>query len=362
MLSRNCAISVMLFLYSLNVGAQEKKNEIPVDAPIELSVLSALTSEQAQLFQNLEADAEPPALVRNSHYWVSNEHNHQLWQPYINGIKGAFIGVGTDQNYLLAGWAKPEILILMDFDGAIAELHDAYECFFNISATPETFLKRWGASYLEDSKQKLKDCFEEKTTALSLDEGKKSKWIAARLKSFNASRGLVHARLVKTKKKYKELNMPTFLDDQIQYDYIRSLWKSKRAFAIRGDLTANVTLKGISKLLNALNVGMGVLYLSNAEQYFDYIPQFRRNMLDLPFNDQSYVVRTLGWGYHKYVEEAEQYHYNVQNGKLFQRWMEKGLAISAGKMLRAKTMTSTMGFSEIKEEPPVSKKTPKIAD
>jgi hypothetical protein len=354
-------IALILSLANSSLFAQETKKSqgLEIDADLPQLLHPPLSDGDAQKLSSLPSDPEPEALIRNSHYWVSNEHNHQVWYPYLNGIKGALVGVGPDQNYLLAAWMKADLIILMDFDTAVAQLHEVYHCFFKISATPETFLKRWAPQYLADSKEKIEKCGD---LISGLDDQKKKNWVTERLKIFNFSRGLVYGRLVKTKKKYQELKIATFLDDQDQYDHIRSLWQSKRAISVRGDLTATVTMKAIANVLKALNVDLNLLYFSNAEQYFEYTPQFRRNILNFKFGEKSYAVRTLGWGFHKYIDEKEQYHYNIQGGSNFQSWMTLGLAKNAGKMLHFKKMSATLGFSEMVDLPPESKKKPKVAD
>ena len=49
-------------------------------------------------------DPPPPHLVRGTHYVISNEDRHDLWLKTVQGKGGAYLGVGTDQNYVLAGW------------------------------------------------------------------------------------------------------------------------------------------------------------------------------------------------------------------------------------------------------------------
>jgi hypothetical protein len=353
---------LLVSLISSNLYAQSKNQAQTLDIDPDLAQLvhTPFAQADAQKLIDLPSDPEPEALIRNSHYWVSNEHNHQVWYPYLKEIKGALVGVGPDQNYLLAGWMKADVIVLMDFDTAVAQLHEIYHCFFKISATPENFLKRWSPQYMEDSKDKIEKCAD---LISRLDDAqKKQNWAKERIKIFNFSRALVYGRLLKTKKKYQELKIDTFLDDQTQYDHIRSLWQSKRAISVRGDLTANLTMKAIASTLKDLNVDLNLLYFSNAEQYFDYLPQFRRNILNFKFGEKGYVVRTLGWGFHKYIDEKEQYHYNIQSGSNFQSWMTLGLAKNAGKMLHAKKMSAILGFSEIVDLPPESKKKPKIAD
>ena len=257
----------------------------------------------------IRADPPPEEIVRNSHYWVSNEHNHQLWLPFIKDIGGALIGVGTDQNYLLAGWAKSSLLILMDFDQEIPNLHQMYAFFFGISDTPQNLIDRWSRKYGDDSAEKLEahlipiaqELAIKEAAARSLSGAKSEKFIARRVKRyvkkrvkiFKRTRGLLWRRLTKTRKKYRELKIPTFLDDQAQYDHIRGLWATGRVLAIRGDLTADHTMIDIAEALRSMDVSVNVLYLSNAEQYFPLTPTYRRNLINLPW--ESTVTRYARW-------------------------------------------------------------------
>ena len=47
---------------------------------------------------------------------VGNEDHLDLFRPAVKDKGGLYIGVGTDQNYLLGAWARAEALVLMDFD------------------------------------------------------------------------------------------------------------------------------------------------------------------------------------------------------------------------------------------------------
>ena len=51
------------------------------------------------------------------------------------------MGVGTDQNYLIAGWSRPEVLVLMDFDQVVVDLHRVYQLAFLHAESPEAFLR-----------------------------------------------------------------------------------------------------------------------------------------------------------------------------------------------------------------------------
>jgi hypothetical protein len=345
-------------------ASKKALKRLDADAPMSAHSLPALSDEARALLSAVRPDPEPESLVRNSHYWVSNEHNHQVWLEPLKAVSGgAYVGVGTDQNYLLAGWSKPEVMILMDFDGEIAKLHEIYEYFFAISASPKTFHLRWKRAYAEDSKEKLAAYFTARFERLqpNLSDKQRAKLVKQRVKIYQLTRGLIDRRLARTHKKYQALKQPTFLSDQAQYDHLRALWAQGRVLAIRGDLTADQTMLDIAHTLKAMSLSLNTLYLSNAEQYFELTPGYRRNIIELPWGERGVALRTLGWRVWGFLDEEEKYHYNYQGGANFRAWMERGRYKKPGQMLRQRTKTEPFGTSTL-DAPPVEGKTPpKIA-
>ena len=373
-------VTSTLFGLSQNIEAKKTK-EIKIleeSTPISKLPVPALSAQEQRKLLVVRPDPAPEEIVRNSHYWVSNEHNHQLWLPYINGIGGAYIGVGTDQNYLLAGWANSSLLILMDFDQEIAILHQIYAYFFSISDTPEMLLDRWSKTYGEDSAQKLTKHFtalaqgiakqEADNKNLSIEKRNKyitrrvKKYVRRRVKMFKRTRGLLWRRLSKTKKKYQELKIATFLDDLDQYNHIRGLWAGGRVLALRGDLTANLTMLDLSNAIKELGETLNILYVSNAEQYFPLTPEYRRNLIYLPWGEKSFILRTMAWGSLGFYDEKEEYHYNIQTGANLVEWMKKSRTTKAGRMMfKGRKLIVDPGFSEMVKLPVESKRLPKIA-
>ena len=302
-------------------------------------------------FAAIESDPKPPELTRNSHYWVSNERSQFVWHEALSkvgGVGGAYIGVGTDQNYMLAAWAKSDFIVLMDFDQAIVNLHQAYKVFFAAAATPEAFLELWS----ED-----KEAEGQKLIEAAYPDAQEREPIA---RAYKIARKLVYLRLKRLKRQYPALDIPTFISDQAQYDHIRKLWANGRVVAIRGDLTAAKTMQQIGYALQDSDMKLGVLYFSNAEQYFEYTPQVRRNILAQPFADNSLVLRTLGWQSHGFID-GEEYHYNLQSGTNFAGWMQTSMVPKAGRLLRYKTATEVEGSSIIDQPPQQSQRLPDIA-
>ena len=77
---------------------------------------------QAEL-QNIKPDPLPEELVNGIHYVVSDEKAHHLFRPDLNDRGGVFVGIGTNQNYSMAPFARPELLVLFDFDQVVINTH-----------------------------------------------------------------------------------------------------------------------------------------------------------------------------------------------------------------------------------------------
>ena len=58
------------------------------------------------------------------------------------------------------------------------------------------------------------------------------------------------------------VGIPTFLTDQSHYDFIRNLWAQGRVFAIRGDLTADVTMLDLAYAIERSGLTLEALCIS----------------------------------------------------------------------------------------------------
>lgn len=300
-------------------------------------------------FKNIRTDPDPEQLVRNAHYWVSNENAHYVWYPYIKDMGGILSGVGTDQVYLLAGWANAAIVLPMDFDRAVKNLHIAYGAAFLSCDSIDCFKKFWFKSNAENAKKVIEQYFPE-----NADDA---------FKAWKSGRAEVSARISRVVKKYTQtegVNVPTFLTDNAQYQRIRTLWQNHRVFPICGDLTGDNAMTDIAKILSNAGLSLSILYPSNAEHYFKYGPAYRRNIINMPFDGNSLILRTrqmrsLG------LAEEEDYHYNMQSGQNFKLWLQTTRIPDQHSMLRKRSKTQTSGLSILSYEPSPSKVPPEIA-
>lgn len=256
----------------------------------------------------VEKDPLPKKLAADAHFVVSDEGAHWLFRDAIQNRGGAYIGVGTDPNYLMAAWARPDLLILFDFDQVVVDVHALYRLAFVHSEDPESFLQAWKANNQMVMESWIREAARDDEEARRL------------MKTLKMARGPIYERLHFVRKQYRKMNVATFLDNQEQYGFLRRMFLEDRVCAIRGDLTGNKALKEIAAILRKAGIPVRVYYPSNAEKYFDCARAYRENMLALPFDDRSIVIRTAG-GWDKYRPDGL-YTYLIQTGPDFLAWME----------------------------------------
>ncbi|HEX8698624.1 MAG TPA: hypothetical protein VF815_07300 [Myxococcaceae bacterium] len=306
-----------------------------------LAASGALASEPARsAFASLPADPSPPELVRGMHYWMSNEDHLHLFHPEVKDKGGLYIGVGTDQNYLLGAWARAEALVLMDFDQSIVDLHRVYRVIFLAAETPEEFLRLWQLKSRPEVRRLIQEGYADK------------KERSGALQAFAVARWPVERRLLRVVEQMKKAALPSFLTDAAEYTHVRRLYQESKVFMVRGDLTAKRTLRAVGQAATQEGMTVGVLYLSNAEQYFPYGAQYRANIRGLPFSGSGVVLRTSGERGVKRVK-GTYYHYNTQPGANLAAWLDDDAKTpNVRRMLRATTDSDAVrGLSRLELGP-----------
>ncbi len=166
-----------------------------------------------------------------------------------------------------------------------------------------------------------------------------------------AYRQVIFARLRKLKVRYRRFDdVPSFVNEQAQYDRIVALYRSGRVFAVRGDLTGPHTMQAIAAAAKLSGVPMRVLYPSNAEQYFSWKKQYRDNILAFPFDADSVIIRTKACADPKTPKNC--YKYYVQKGVNFQKWMHSKQIRGIRRMLFTALPKGKRGLLELRKGPP----------
>lgn len=229
----------------------------------------------------LPSDPAPASITNDTHYIVSNERRLDLFADAATDRHDVYVGVGAGQNYVLAGWAKPSFVVLIDFDRDVVDLHGLYVLFLAYAETPKQFERLWSEAGSETATQLIK-----------LGAGDPAR-TTRQLALYARVHEEVARHLDTMHTKLEEARQAWYLDDPEQYDHIANLARRGRIVARRGDFTQDGVVARVGEALRSSGARVGTLYLSNIEQYFMYGKTYRANILGLPLDDRSITLRTL---------------------------------------------------------------------
>lgn len=247
----------------------------------------------------LEPDPAPARTTNDLHYLVSNERRLDLFRPELDDRGGVLLGVGTDQNYVMAAWSRTELLVIVDFDQQVVDLHAIHGALMIAAPTMEEFQRLWSEAGAPDARAALRAAHPARPELLAL---------------YDSARDVVDRRLRRLARRYVDLGVRSWLDTPEQYRFVADLHARGRVVALRGDFTRDGVLRRVAGVLSAHALPVRVLYLSNIEQYFTYRRPFKDNMRALPLGDGSLVLRTL-------PGRPAGFHYILQRGDDFHAWM-----------------------------------------
>jgi hypothetical protein len=246
-----------------------------------------------------------PSLV-GKHYLAGNEKTLHAFRPTVEGIGGGYIGVGSDQAYFMIGWARPSFAWLVDYDADVVEIHAVYRAFFAVAETPEAFVELWRKDGRHVAARHI------------VDEHRDDRTLALR-RLYLHHRGWIERRLLGQIKRLRRAGLSSWLTDPNEYDFVRSLVLADRVRPMVADLLHEGALRNVAIAAKELGVPIRVLYLSNAEEYWkQYTPEFRDNVLGLPFDERSVLLRTLLiW------DVNQDYRYNIQPLDTYRAWLSE---------------------------------------
>jgi hypothetical protein len=241
-------------------------------------------------------------------YVHTNEGYLHVFRPYIEPLGGAYVGIGSDQGLTLAAWARSELAWLMDYDPPVVWMNRIERAFLLEADSPKAFVALWKRDRASVARARalLERAYAgdpDLTDILDTYDDYRRKMLGY---FQSVLRGARHGR------------RHHFLHDPADYAWVRTMYQEGRIRIVKGDLLKDQALRGIADAARALKVPVRVLYLSCAEQYWDYSQTFRDNMTGLPVDDQAVVLRLLystRWGERK----LGSFHYIVQSTTDFQQ-------------------------------------------
>ena len=289
---------------------------------VDIHSFEPLSESQRQILENITWDVAPEVLNavktenEGQHFLRSDERHPELFRESIENIGHTYIGIGTDQGYVFIGWQRPSLAFLVDYDPWVIVLHRIYMAIFKVCEDSSCMMKYFddrdfGLEFLKTIPE-----LSDKTTQTVFKE---------------AHRGVTYSLSA-----IRRMKVKTFMNDPETYQYIRNLILNGRLKTFQANLLGDKAFASIQSTLNQLNASVGVLYLSNAEQYWAYTEQFKTNMLGLPYSDNALVIRTIAT-----KPFNQDYRYSVQKAEVFKTWLEHP---------DTKSVKTIIGRTRIKEE------------
>ncbi|MDZ4725479.1 MAG: hypothetical protein SH817_04950 [Leptospira sp.] len=258
---------------------------------------------------------------------VSNEDRLDVLIPHVSNIGNVYIGVGAEQNLTIAAWAKSEFIYLMDFTQVVVSANEMMIMFLKESPTKELFISRYAKGNEAESFSLIEK---------NLSQPEKYKQIYKNIIKYVRKR---HRTNKITSAEYK---YDMFQTNDEQYAYIRNLAIQNRIYPVKGNLLGKTTLRSIGDTLRKNGKFVGIIYFSNAEEYFYYPEEFKKSILNLPTKDNSVVVRTLSvkkhifpWSPGSDISTDYGFHYCTQNIQNFQTWLSSGLKLRSDLIMEA---------------------------
>jgi hypothetical protein len=243
-------------------------------------------------------------------YVTTNEPRQQVLIPYVENMGGGYTGVASDQNYTFIALARSSWAWLFDYDPNVVRVHRVLRAM--ILDAPD--------------RASLTDHFRPKAIAHGLEliehEYSSDPDKAAYLQAYKAYaptllKSYEHQRTDPTQ-------AYTWLGSDEHYGYIRLLTQQGRMRAFKGNMLDKNTMQGIGEAARKLGVVIHIYYPSNAAEFWNFTDQYRSNVRNLPFDDQSIVVQTIsGIGLKSGFNQRGYWHYNVMYGKHQQDLLQK---------------------------------------
>jgi hypothetical protein len=308
-------------------------------------------------FASLPADPHPAQIIRGVHYWIGNEDRIDVFAPSLRALRGqggVHVGVGAEQNWVFAGWSRPDVIVLMDFDQAIVDLHHVYLAAFALASSRHEFR----ALFVDEGAAALRAAVVQRLPAGAARDGA--------LEALAIARPRIVRRIGRLVAHLPARRVSSFLTDDDDYAFVRGLVVAGRVFVVRGDLTGPGTMKAIASACRTAGLAVTSLYMSNAEQYFDYARRTRDNLSGLPWAADGLVMRTHGditldaaddtpplaaveadLEFLPARKPKDRFHYNVQTGPSLRAFLAEPRIHSALEVLRFAPATAVQGVSRL---------------
>lgn len=264
------------------------------DTPAAPGDPEALSQEEAKKFADVVEDTDIlkiPACDRPGgstitcrdpiSYLTTNEPDQHLWEPFVRNVGGGYVGIGADQNYSLLAAAKSRYAWLFDYDPMVVRLHQVLRAVILASPAAKDFVEAFAPGNYQKTREVIAAAVtaEEKESVLRVLQGSRELLYEDYGKRLKRAEG--------PRKSYDWLGNPS------SYRYVRLMYQQGRIAALKGNLLTDKIMPSIARSARSLGVTVRVFYTSNADDQWKMTPQFKANVVGLPFDERSVWLRTV---------------------------------------------------------------------
>jgi hypothetical protein len=260
-------------------------------------IAAPLPADVRRIAEDVPNEHTPTPDIR---YILSNEHRHDLFFPHVSELGGAFVGVGTDQCYTLAAMQNARLVWAVDYDPQVPLIHRMYNVLIRASDTPDALVAKFSPAERAQTETLLR-------TQLGSDPD------AERIVSvYHRNRERLFGYLQRSQRRIDGVPLSWLADPEL-YRRVRALNNAGRIIARTGDVTAgDGAMAAIARAATRLHIPLRVIYFSNAEQFFRYLPPMVAVLDALPTDQRTVVLRTFREQGAPYPSPGERWHYMVQ--------------------------------------------------
>ncbi len=241
-------------------------------------------------------------------YVVSNEPRQDLWLPFIRNLGGGFVGVGADQTFTFISTARSQWAWLIDYDRVVVRLHATLRAIVLESETVEDFLHHFTRKQKPKTKAMLRRVVPKAHRKMAIDV-------------FHKIRPVLQEHYQRCAKAPPK--RPCWLSSPARYRHIRLLHQQGRIIALGGNLLSKGAMLSIGASAKKMGVPVRLYYPSNADDLWPLSDQYRANVLALPFDDRSVVIRTISLRGEVDKHGMPRWQYMVADGLDQQRLLER---------------------------------------
>lgn len=257
-------------------------------------------------------------------YIMTNEPRSYLWNGYVENLGGAYVGIGSDQNYSTIAAARSQWAWVMDYDPRVVNNHRRVFALIEAAQSPDDFVAFFSTAGRAKALKVIDAAFGDDTMRKRQRAG------------FMATADKLAPYYQEKRSAKPKAGDYGWLAHDDNYAYIRMLVQQGRLRVVAGDLLRDGgALAKVGAAATKLGVPVRVYYTSNAPSSWGgaVTDAYRANVLGLPMDETSVVLQTNSRGGFK---QTGHWHHSVSWGPFHQKRIARRGYDSIPKLLEDK--------------------------